>query len=847
MIALNAIDLELEKKFSYSFNRLKMGHITFNTNLELSTFKWPNPPYLKVVHSADKPLLESCIIDLLDKNTVTGKLIRFSPEEARVLIHPFNSKEHQIIAFNEIKNLQILSPASIVAEQNFLASRAQEAFSPSEKQAYHIDFIDGTSVAGETSGYVYNEAGLYIFPVLKDSMIEKHFIPSFSIKDYQIGMPIGDILIEEKHATSTDIETALDHQKELRSKRIGDYLNEHQIISAEQLHQAITHQESRPVLKLGEALKELELLNDAQLEEALKKQKENRNLRLGQILINMGIVDERTLKGTLAKKLGIPYVDLVKFNFDPNAIRLISRSLAQKYTLMPLCMHDGMLVIAFEDPMNYKAIDEIRFVTQMNVLPAMAAREDILQAIDEYYASAADWYHEESSHAVKNDDGSIEFNLADLSTGDDLANRLFEEDKSSHKEVDDEPIAESDNTLVQLVNKMIMDAVKEKVSDIHIETYPDKKNTIVRFRKDGTLLPYIEIPANFRNALVSRIKIMCQLDISERRKPQDGKLDFQQFGPKKVELRVATIPTSNGMEDIVMRVLSSSKPLAIKQLGLSEDALNSLQNMIVKPHGLILVCGPTGSGKTTTLHSLLGHINTSERKIWTAEDPIEITQVGLRQVQVNAKIGWTFANAMRSFLRADPDVIMVGEMRDEETTKTGIEASLTGHLVLSTLHTNSAPESIVRMLDMGMDPFNFADALVGILAQRLAKALCPHCKESYEPEQAEIEALADEYVLNTNLSASTVLEQWQAKHQPFVLHKVKGCKACNNTGYKGRVGLYELMTVTPSLRHLIQKRSPVSEITDDAIANGMKTLKQDGIMKVLQGETDITQVRVVSA
>lgn len=824
-----------------------MGHITLESNLEMSTFKWPNPPYLKIVHRADKPLLESCIIDLLDTNTVTGKLIRFSPEEERVLLQPFNSKDHQMIAFDAIKNLQLLSPASVVAEQSFLESRAQETFSPSEKQAYRIDFIDGTSLSGDTFGYIYNEAGLYIFPVTNDGMIEKHFIPCYSIKDYQIGMPIGDILIKDNHATSNDIEIALEHQKELRSKRIGDYLNEHQIISAEQLHQAIKHQEGRPVLKLGEALKELDLLNDTQLEEALSKQKENRHLRLGQILINMGIVDERTLKGTLAKKLGIPYVDLTKFNFDPNAIRLVNNALAKKYTLMPLCIHDGMLVVAFEDPMNYKAIDELRFLTQMSVLPAMASREDILQAADEYYATNTDWYSEESSPAIKNEDGSIEFNLSDSSSSGDLANRLFEEDKSSHKEVDDEPIAESDNTLVQLVNKMIMDAVKDKVSDIHIETYPDKKNTVVRFRKDGTLLPYLEIPANFRSALISRIKIMCQLDISERRKPQDGKLDFQQFGPKKVELRVATIPTANGMEDIVMRVLSSSKPLPIKQLGLSEDALTSLQNMIVKPHGLILVCGPTGSGKTTTLHSLLGHINTPDRKIWTAEDPIEITQSGLRQVQVNAKIGWTFANAMRSFLRADPDVIMVGEMRDEETTKTGIEASLTGHLVLSTLHTNSAPESIVRMLDMGMDPFNFADALLGILAQRLAKSLCPDCKEAYEPEQTEIEALADEYVLNTTLEASSVLAQWQTQHQKFVLHKAKGCKACNNTGYKGRVGLYELMMVSPSLRHLIQKRAPVSEITENAISNGMRTLKQDGITRVLQGHTDITQVRVVCA
>ncbi len=827
-----------------------MGHITQDTSLEMRTLVWPNPPYLKVVHDSSKPLLESCIIDLFGKKTLTGQLIRFSPEEGRVLFEPFNSREHQIIDFDEIKNLQLLSPATVVSEQSFLESRAQEVFPPSDNQAYKIDLIDDTSLTGDTVGYVNNEAGLYIFPVIKKGIIEKHFIPRQAIRDYQIGMQIGDILVEANHATTNDIETALDHQKELRSKRIGDYLNEHQIISEEQLHKAIKHQEDRPVLKLGEALQELELLTNEQLNEALAKQKENRNLRLGQILIKMGIVDERTLKGTLAKKLGIPYVDLSKFNFDINAIRLLNRALAKKYTLMPLCTHNGMLVVAFEDPMDIKAIDELRFLTQMNVLPAMASREDILNAIAEYYSDNDDWYSEDASPAQQNKDGSIEFNFSESSSGDDLALQLFEEDKKKVKEIEDEPITESDNTLVKLVNKMIMDAVKDKVSDIHIETYPDNKNTQVRFRKDGTLVPYLEIPANFCNALISRIKIMSKLDISEKRKPQDGKLDFKQFGPKNVELRVATIPTTSNMEDIVMRVLASSKPLPIKKLGLNEQALSAVQSMIVKPHGLILVCGPTGSGKTTTLHSLLGHINTPERKIWTAEDPIEITQSGLRQVQVNAKIGWTFASAMRSFLRADPDVIMVGEMRDEETTKIGIEASLTGHLVLSTLHTNSAPESIVRMLDLGMDPFNFADALLGIMAQRLAKSLCPDCKEAYHPNAEEIKALADEYTDNTAMDSNALIADWDnqyTQNKKYTLYKPKGCKACNQTGYRGRVGLYELMQVSPSLRHLIQKRANVTEITQEALANGMRTLKQDGIAKILEGATDIAQVRAVCA
>jgi len=823
-----------------------MGHIATDKELEINTFKWPYPPYFKV-QGGDDLALESCVIDLFDKETVTGMLTRFSPTEQRVLLQPFANKPSEVITFNDIKNLQLLSPSSIVSENSFLEKRAEEVYQPSEKQPYEITFVDGSSVSGETMGYVNDESGLYIYPILKNNQIEKHFIPRQAIKQQQIGQQIGDILIEDNHVTSEEIELALDHQQELRSKRIGDYLNENQIISTEQLHQAISHQEKRPVLKLGEALKELNLLTDEELNEALATQKENRNLRLGEILINMGVVDERSLKGTLAKKLGIPYVNLSNFNFDPNAIRLIDRSIAKKYTLVPLCMHEGKLVVALEDPMNFKAIDELQFLTQMSILPAMASREDIKESINDFYKSSFDtWKNDEDSADGTNEDGTLDFDFSLESSGDDLANKLFEEDKSKATEIEEEPILESDNTLVQLVNKMILDAYDDQSSDIHIETYPDKKNTVVRFRKDGSLHQYLEIPANFSNAIISRIKIMAQLDISERRKPQDGKIDFQQFGPKKLELRVATIPTTNGLEDIVMRLLASSKPVPLEKLGLGETQLATMQNMVSTPYGLILVCGPTGSGKTTSLHSLLGHINKPDRKIWTAEDPIEITQKGLRQVQVNPKIGWSFAEAMRSFLRADPDVIMVGEMRDEETTKIGIEASLTGHLVLSTLHTNSAPESITRMLDLGMDPFNFADALLGILAQRLAKSLCPKCKVSYTATEEELQSLAEEYVFGTQLNTNEVLSEWHATYgKEIQLHKSKGCKTCNQAGYNGRVGLYELMSVTPTTKHLIQTKATVSEITEDAIRNGMHTLKQDGILKVLQGHTDIEQVRAV--
>jgi type II secretory ATPase GspE/PulE/Tfp pilus assembly ATPase PilB-like protein len=571
---------------------------------------------------------------------------------------------------------------------------------------------------------------------------------------------------------------------------------------------------------------------------------------LGRILIEMGAVAENVLNGALAKKLGIPYVGIAKFNVDLNAVRLISVECARKYVLMPLYIHDTALVVAFQDPFNTKAVEEIRFLTEMKVIPVISSHDDIDRAIKKYYhAEVADKYATAMAEPVLNRVGEYDFyNTATELKIDDLASKLSNEDRVSELKLD--VITESDNTLVQTVNKIILDAFNEGVSDIHIETYAGKKNTRIRFRKDGVLADYVEIPANFREAIISRIKVMAQMDISNRRTPQDGKIDFQRFGSAKIELRVVTIPTTNNLEDVVMRVLAAAKPLPIEKLGSAPDILESLKHMVERPYGLILVCGPTGSGKTTTLHSLLGHINTPSRKIWTVEDPIEISQAGLRQVQVNNKSGMTFAHVIRSFLRADPDVIMIGEMRDQETTKVAIEASLTGHLVLSTLHTNTAPESVTRLLDLGMDPFNFADALIGVLSQRLLKALCKQCKQAYVPDEQQIDALLAEFLEGSPIDRDEAIKDWQlnfTKNGAYTLYKPAGCPHCNNTGYSGRVGVHELMAVGPEIRRLIQTRAPLSELQLAALKAGMRTLRQDGILKVLLGETDMTQVRAVCA
>jgi type II secretory ATPase GspE/PulE/Tfp pilus assembly ATPase PilB-like protein len=524
----------------------------------------------------------------------------------------------------------------------------------------------------------------------------------------------------------------------------------------------------------------------------------------------------------------VPFVNLRAFQPSPEALKRIPATVAQRYQVLALAEMENALVVAVDDPANMERMDEVRFAAGAKLIPVMAPAGEIRQALEQAYA------HDQSFQAA--------LARAESDVGvEQLTLRLTNE--AGGEEAIDQQVGQADSTLVKLVNKIIIDAVEQKASDIHVEANAGGRTLRVRFRKDGVLVNYLEIPARFRAAVISRLKIMSQLDISERRKPQDGKIPFKRFGPLDVDLRIATIPTSNGLEDVVMRVLMQATPRPIDEIGFDADALATVKRLMSRPHGLFLVCGPTGSGKTTTLHSLLGFLNTPDIKIWTAEDPIEITQPGLRQVQMNPKIGWTFAAAMRSFMRADPDVIMVGEMRDAETTKIGIEASLTGHLVLSTLHTNSAAESVVRLLDLGMDPFNFADALLGVLAQRLVRKLCTSCRVRHEPSVKEMEELAIEYCADDDEKVHKLLRKWRsAKINMF---RAKGCADCDRTGYKGRIAVYELMEADAAVKRLIQMHSPVSEIAAAAAQNGMLTLKQDGIDKVLEGYTDMQQVRAV--
>ena len=487
---------------------------------------------------------------------------------------------------------------------------------------------------------------------------------------------------------------------------------------------------------------------------------------------------------------------------------------------VPVAGSKEEVTILISDPSNYQRIMEIQgILNAKNYVFRVGLPEDILKYL-----------------------GGTQEEIDDEEGFDDVFKSLEAEGgievDESDDDSDDSESAAAASGIIQLVNRIIIESDKLGGSDIHIEPSKDKNPGIVRVRVDGICREILKVPAEHTGALIARIKVMSRLDISERRLPQDGKCKLKIRG-RALELRVATVPTVNG-ESAVLRLLAAGSAMPLEKLNLAPKNMENLLEICKHPHGLILVVGPTGSGKTTTLHAVLGNLNTPDRKIWTAEDPVEITQPGLQQVQMQPKIGFTFAAAMRAFLRADPDVILIGEMRDHETAHIGIEASLTGHLVLSTLHTNSAPETITRLLDLGLDPVNFSDALLGILAQRLMRTLCPKCKEPYKPEQKEIDHLIDQYGRD---HFSTL----DINPDEVELMRAVGCEECGDTGYKGRTGVHELLVGTHELQFMIYKKADLSDLTAQAINDGMRTLKQDGIHKIFQGLTDYEQLlRVVA-
>lgn len=678
-------------------------------------------------------------------------------------------------------------------------------------------------------GELCTELGL-VSPAILGKILSKH----------HVRIPFGEMLVHLGLITPEQIQTALTVQKKAK-KRLGAILVERGQLTTETLVRVL-YQQAQLAKQHVQTLKESSLvphLSPQYLATAVASARELHQ-PLASVLQEQFHLNKEELRWTLSTYYKCPFVEYnASVTLEPGVFQNINPNYLKANFWLPLRARDDWVEILADAPYSFTTMRDVkRLFPGKQIRWTVGLREDISKYITKFGFTS-----EREKPALFKLARSPVYSLSSLSSlspSPDSFNLHIREEQSLKEDASEEShIDENNSHVVQIVNQILTDAITSEVSDVHIEPYGKGTGSLVRFRVDGVCHEHLRVPAEYHRPLISRLKIMAKLDIAERRKPQDGKLKFR-HPEKEVEFRLVTLPTSIGEEDIVLRLLVSSAALPLQKLNLTQQHFHNLTKLLEKPHGMILCVGPTGLGKTTTLHAALGHINVPRRKIWTAEDPVEITQPGLRQLQVAPKIGLTFASAMRSFLRADPDVIMVGEIRDQETAEVAIEASLTGHLVFSTLHTNSAPETITRLLDMGIDPFSFADALLGVLSQRLARMICQHCKVPYHATREEYEALAHGY-------GEAAFTQLGIPYSDlFRLYRGQGCPSCRNTGYRGRIALHELLEISDEIRPLIHGRAPVAKIRQVAQAQGMTTLVQDGVLKVLSGWTNYTQVKAVS-
>ena len=737
------------------------------------------------------------------------------------LARPFRCEENELKVIMPEAGAQVTFLFDELSGILFLNGACPVDVTLSDDNLEELVTIDNTQylVHAETAGK--KSEGFYAVPAGGDILWSYAFFISNGIKMRAQKRQVGRFLSDAGAVSEIKIGEALDIQQKLRSRRVGEIIAETANLKQETientLQESLTKVNIPRNARVGEILVAAGLVTREQVDFALATQTEGKGKKIGTLLIELGFITEEQLLQALASKFRLRMVDLEQVNPSRETLDIISKDMVNKLQVFPIESSSRNFVIATSSPTDLTIIDSIRFITNRPVELVVATAAQISEAIDKFYnikaASPVD--------ALIGEMGNIDATV--------------EEDEQSEESM----IVQPDSKMITFVNQVLIDAYKKGASDIHFEPGTGKEPFTIRYRVDGECYVAHRIDSTHKAAILSRLKIISDLNITERRKPQSGKIMLRYEG-RKIEYRLEVTPTVGNQEDAVLRILAASKPLSLDAMGFSSPNLIKFREILAKPYGIILCVGPTGSGKTTSLHSALGHINTPVRKIWTAEDPVEITQRGLRQVQVHPKIGFNFADALRSFLRSDPDVIMIGEMRDAETAQIAIEASLTGHLVFSTLHTNSAPETVVRLIEMGMDPYNFSDALLGILAQRLARKLCEHCKKPYHPDREEYEELIHSYG-----------KEWFAAHSmtdyipELSFMKKEGCEKCGGTGYKGRIAFHELLIGTKTVKDAIKRNIGAEQLRSLAIEEGMRTLRMDGIMKVFRGITDYEQVNKV--
>ena len=741
---------------------------------------------------------------LLDGSKVQGKLQTLDGWTGELSLLEAGDSVPTRIAFAALRYLSFTHPYPAPLGPHPAAEHGDVIPQGQQLQEFDVEFKDGESLKGRARSSTVDHIGLHIFKANDEQTVCRLFIPSGVVRSYHFGPMLGELLVNEHQADASQINIALHEQEQRRQKRIGEYLMSEQVVSAEQLRQLLERQVSymshgyakEEVPPIGKLLLDDKLITQEQLDDALAAQANDRSKKLGEVLEDMGVVSSQSIQMALAHKFGIAMVNLRHFDIDPAVLDMLPPDIARKHSVIPLFNYRGRLVISIADPADSDALDMIRFITGKNIEVTTASRQDIEWALSKHYGFEDDIQAaEEKLH---------------------LGPELNAETKLDPKAVEQ---LGREKPIVRLVNRFIMDAIEKKASDIHIRALDERVDLIMRI--DGTLIHLRSFNKSLLPAVVSRIKIIGSMDIVERRLPQDGGSRILHNGTI-VDLRISIIPTVTG-ESVVIRLLNTQVGLKkLEDLGFSDHDRELFSDMLHRSNGIVLVTGPTGSGKSTTLYAALQEIRAQNVNIITVEDPVEYHVSGIEQIQANAATGLTFARALRHILRHDPDVIMVGEIRDEETAKMAVESALTGHLVLSTLHTNDAASTVTRLLEMGIEPYMLTATLLGVVAQRLVRLNCPHCSamETVEPIVRKVLNVAEDEVF----------------------YRGKGCDYCDNTGFSGRMAVYELLQVSPVLREQVVPGVTSTHIHEQAITDGMVPLTQNALTQARQRKIPLAEV-----
>ncbi|MGW8288332.1 MAG: GspE/PulE family protein, partial [Desulfobulbales bacterium] len=727
--------------------------------------------------------------------------------------HPEDNEVEAILARNNKIRTYPLSEICCIQQKN---DPNHQSTLQGSHDLLEIETLSGTTHLVRVAKNQPYQKGFYGSYLDLDNPYKSVFFTHLGVKSTRQLNFLGTILEEQGLVSRETLQEVISDYNKIKKKRIGETIAQKHNLDQEKIEKVIRQMQRAgripPTARVGDILIASKLITPEQLEDAIAQQSRDKSKKIGALLIERNHITADQLLSALAIKFQLEFVNLEEIEPTPSAIASMPFQLVSQMQILPLDDHGDHLIVATSKPAEHAELgDTLRFIFNRRIKFVVAPSDQIAAAINKYYAR---------------DEEKVE----------DIIGEMTDEFVGVDETSDTTVVDETDSKIIKLINKILTDAYNKDASDIHLEPGAGGDPLIVRYRVDGLCHVGHEIPSSYKRAMLSRVKIMSNLDITERRKPQSGKIIIR-YRNKKVEYRVETTPTVGGNEDAVLRVLAKSKPIPIEDIGFSKRDQKIFKEMVSRPAGIILCVGPTGSGKTTTLHSALSFINTPDRKIWTAEDPVEITQKGLRQVQVNPKIGFTFQEALRSFLRSDPDVIMIGEMRDRETAKAAIEASLTGHLVFSTLHTNNAPETLVRIVEMGMDPISLSEALTAVIAQRLVRMLCNKCKKSLKPSKKEYEEMK-----------ATYGPDWFEKHEmdkvyeKATMKQKVGCKECDQVGYRGRTAIYELLQNTDQIKHGIKEKASTDELKMMAMEKGLRTLRMDGVEKVIEGVTDLSEI-----